>query len=115
MASFVVTRSAEYAAHTHPHPPPRPVLSLRPSRGRVVFPFLAALSLEVTIDGSRVEVHHTDEKEPHPLALHHVPICVTFAIFEVRSVSGFGLVWFAENRDRDHDRSISGFSRDAGG
>ncbi|CAM9786358.1 unnamed protein product [Pylaiella littoralis] len=37
---------------------------------------------EVTIDGSKVVVHHTDDKEPHPLALHHVPICVTFAIFE---------------------------------
>ncbi|CAN0127716.1 unnamed protein product, partial [Hapterophycus canaliculatus] len=42
---------------------------------------------EVTIDGSNVVVHHTDEKEPHPLALHHVPICVTFAIFEVRNRS----------------------------
>ncbi|CAB1111060.1 unnamed protein product [Ectocarpus sp. CCAP 1310/34] len=38
---------------------------------------------EVTVDGSKVVVHHTDDKEPHPLALHHVPICVTFAIFEV--------------------------------
>lgn len=37
----------------------------------------------MTIDGSKVVIHHTDEKEPHPLALHHVPICVTFAIFEV--------------------------------
>eukprot|EP00752_Nemacystus_decipiens_P009980 g8900.t1 len=37
---------------------------------------------DVTIDGSKVEVHHTDDKEPHPLALHHVPMCVTFAIFE---------------------------------
>lgn len=49
-------------------------------------PFLCAFRVapEVTIDGSKVLVHHTDEKEPHPLALHHVPICVTFAIFEVR-------------------------------
>lgn len=39
--------------------------------------------VEVTIAGSTVTVHHTDDKEPQPLALHHVPICVTFAIFEV--------------------------------
>lgn len=53
---------------------------------------------EVTIDGSRVVVHHTDEKEPHPLALHHVPICVTFAIFEVSSAVDTG--WGSQNREK---------------
>lgn len=36
----------------------------------------------MTIDGSKVIIHHSDDKEPQPLALHHIPICVTFAIFE---------------------------------
>lgn len=68
---------------------PNPSLSLSPPSLPLTKTFLLLsspfrLSTEVTIDGSNVVVHHTDEKEPHPLALHHVPICVTFAIFEVR-------------------------------
>ncbi|CAN0449578.1 unnamed protein product, partial [Discosporangium mesarthrocarpum] len=38
---------------------------------------------EVSVSEGKVVVHHTDDKEPSPLALHHVPICVSFAIFEV--------------------------------
>ncbi|CAN0147574.1 unnamed protein product, partial [Phaeothamnion confervicola] len=33
-------------------------------------------------DGGVAIVHHTDEKEPAPLPLHHVPLCITFALFE---------------------------------
>lgn len=60
-------------------PPPPPSLSRQPNP-RIPVGFFFA---EISIDGSEVVVHHTDDKEPHPLALHHVPICVTFAIFEV--------------------------------
>lgn len=63
---------------------PAPRFALQVSHPCAPFLYAFRVAPEVTIDGSKVLVHHTDEKEPHPLALHHVPICVTFAIFEVR-------------------------------
>eukprot|EP00611_Tribonema_gayanum_P024279 TRINITY_DN5322_c0_g1_i1.p1 TRINITY_DN5322_c0_g1~~TRINITY_DN5322_c0_g1_i1.p1 ORF type:complete len:506 (-),score=156.14 TRINITY_DN5322_c0_g1_i1:32-1549(-) len=38
---------------------------------------------DVTVSGEGfVEVHHSDEREAQPLALHHVPLCITFALFD---------------------------------
>jgi exosome complex RNA-binding protein Rrp42 (RNase PH superfamily) len=38
---------------------------------------------EVTVlSGQGITIHHSDDKEALPLALHHIPICVTFALFE---------------------------------
>lgn len=38
---------------------------------------------EVTVtDQSTVVLHHSFEKEPVPLPIHHVPICISFALFE---------------------------------
>lgn len=37
---------------------------------------------EVTVEGDHVVVHHSDEREALPLALHHAPVCLTFALFE---------------------------------
>lgn len=46
---------------------------------------------EVTVFGegcgvTKVTVHPSDEREPTPLALHHVPVCVTFGLFQQGSV-----------------------------
>ncbi|KAL6046303.1 3'-5'-exoribonuclease [Balamuthia mandrillaris] len=37
---------------------------------------------DVTIDGDNVIVHPFSEREPVPLSIHHVPICVTFGFFQ---------------------------------
>eukprot|EP01104_Vermistella_antarctica_P015412 TRINITY_DN5062_c0_g1_i1.p1 TRINITY_DN5062_c0_g1~~TRINITY_DN5062_c0_g1_i1.p1 ORF type:complete len:444 (+),score=169.41 TRINITY_DN5062_c0_g1_i1:142-1473(+) len=37
---------------------------------------------DVSIVGDTVTVHSLDEREPVPLSIHHVPICVTFAFFD---------------------------------
>lgn len=37
---------------------------------------------EVTIDGEDVIIHSLSEREPVPLSVHHIPLCVTFAFFE---------------------------------
>jgi exosome complex component RRP45 len=36
---------------------------------------------EVTVEGERLVVHHSFDKEPSPLPMHHIPMSVTFAIF----------------------------------
>ena len=36
---------------------------------------------DTTVEGDVVIVHSSDEKVPIGLAIHHVPVCVTFAIF----------------------------------
>lgn len=36
---------------------------------------------DVTISGGAVEIHSTEEREPVPLSIHHMPISVSFAIF----------------------------------
>ncbi|KAJ3157921.1 Exosome complex component RRP45 [Geranomyces variabilis] len=36
---------------------------------------------DVTVLGEDVTIHSTSERNPIPLTLHHVPICVTFAFF----------------------------------
>lgn len=44
---------------------------------------------DVTVKGTNVTIHPEDEREPIPLPIHHVPVCVTFAIFETpRDESG---------------------------
>ncbi|XP_013408376.1 exosome complex component RRP45 [Lingula anatina] len=37
---------------------------------------------DVTVDGEEVTIHKAEEREPIPLSLHHMPICVTFAFYE---------------------------------
>jgi exosome complex component RRP45 len=37
---------------------------------------------EVTIEGQNIIIHSITEREPVPLSVHHIPICVTFAFFE---------------------------------
>jgi exosome complex component RRP45 len=37
---------------------------------------------EVTIEGENVIVHSVSDREPVPLSVHHIPICVTFGFFE---------------------------------
>lgn len=36
---------------------------------------------DVTVSGKEVRIHPTDEREPVPLPVHHVPLSVTFALF----------------------------------
>lgn len=36
---------------------------------------------EVTVAGAEVTVHSVKEHDPVPLSLHHIPVCVTFALF----------------------------------
>lgn len=36
---------------------------------------------DVTIEGDQVIVYSPDEREPIPLSIHHMPVCVSFAFF----------------------------------
>jgi len=35
-----------------------------------------------TINGSEVTLHNPEDKEPVPLSIHHIPICITLGFFE---------------------------------
>lgn len=37
---------------------------------------------DVTVSADEVTIHPVDEKEPIPLSLHHMPVCVSFAFFQ---------------------------------
>ncbi|RKP09940.1 ribosomal protein S5 domain 2-type protein [Thamnocephalis sphaerospora] len=37
---------------------------------------------DVTVIGEDVTIHTLEERNPVPLALHHIPICISFAFFE---------------------------------
>jgi exosome complex component RRP45 len=37
---------------------------------------------DVSVDGDEVVVYSEDEKTPISLSIHHIPVCVTFAIFD---------------------------------
>eukprot|EP01130_Rhizamoeba_saxonica_P016527 TRINITY_DN765_c0_g1_i3.p2 TRINITY_DN765_c0_g1~~TRINITY_DN765_c0_g1_i3.p2 ORF type:complete len:377 (-),score=102.55 TRINITY_DN765_c0_g1_i3:2002-3132(-) len=37
---------------------------------------------DLTIQGENVTIHSADDREPVPLSIHHMPICVTFGIFD---------------------------------
>ncbi|KAH7104502.1 ribosomal protein S5 domain 2-like protein [Auriculariales sp. MPI-PUGE-AT-0066] len=37
---------------------------------------------EVEVDGEQVIVHDPGERAPLPLAIHHTPLCLTFALFD---------------------------------
>eukprot|EP01139_Manchomonas_bermudensis_P020073 Amastigsp_a677882_7.p2 type:complete len:352 gc:universal Amastigsp_a677882_7:84-1139(+) len=41
---------------------------------------------DVTVDNGRAIVHPMTEREPVPLSLHHVPLCVTFGVFDEGAV-----------------------------
>lgn len=36
---------------------------------------------DVTISGGAVEIHSTEEREPVPLSIHHMPVSISFALF----------------------------------
>jgi hypothetical protein len=40
--------------------------------------------------GEIVVVHHSFEKEPSALPIHHVPICVSFGLFHEVGAGGIG-------------------------
>ena len=56
-----------------------------------VFACMAALRHfrrpDVSMDNGQAVVHPTDERVPVPLAFHHTPLCVTYAVFQVRPES----------------------------
>ncbi|KAI9313803.1 ribosomal protein S5 domain 2-type protein [Dichotomocladium elegans] len=37
---------------------------------------------DVTVVGEEVTIHPVDQRNPVPLSIHHIPICVTFAFFD---------------------------------
>jgi len=41
---------------------------------------------EVTICGTDVTIHSLQEREPVPLSIHHVPLCVTFGFFSDNNI-----------------------------
>jgi exosome complex RNA-binding protein Rrp42 (RNase PH superfamily) len=50
--------------------------------------YILLFTAEVTVlSGQGITIHHSDDKEALPLALHHIPICVTFALFEEAKVA----------------------------
>jgi len=42
---------------------------------------------EVTVVGEEVTVHSLEERVPVPLAMHHFPICISFAFFGDKPIS----------------------------
>lgn len=52
---------------------------------------LAFRKPQVSIDGGasgcEVVIHPPEEKDPLPLTLHHLPVAISFALFEVRPCS----------------------------
>ena len=42
---------------------------------------------QVTIVGENATIHTIDEREPVPLSVHHIPVCVTFALFNQGELS----------------------------
>ncbi len=38
-------------------------------------------------EGQQVVVHPPDVREPLPLSIHHTPLCITFASFQVHTAS----------------------------
>ncbi|KAK7097276.1 exosome complex component RRP45-like [Littorina saxatilis] len=36
---------------------------------------------DVTVKGQEITIHTSDERDPIPLSIHHMPLCVTFAFF----------------------------------
>jgi exosome complex component RRP45 len=41
---------------------------------------------EISIEGDQVKVHSLEARDPVRLSVHHVPICITFALFENGSI-----------------------------
>ncbi|KAK3596522.1 hypothetical protein CHS0354_021026 [Potamilus streckersoni] len=37
---------------------------------------------DVTVSGTEITIHPIEERDPVPLSVHHMPLCVTFAFFE---------------------------------
>eukprot|EP01098_Paradermamoeba_levis_P010949 TRINITY_DN4630_c0_g1_i8.p1 TRINITY_DN4630_c0_g1~~TRINITY_DN4630_c0_g1_i8.p1 ORF type:complete len:259 (-),score=74.83 TRINITY_DN4630_c0_g1_i8:268-957(-) len=37
---------------------------------------------EVSVSGDNITVHSMADRDPIPLSIHHIPVCVTFAFFE---------------------------------
>lgn len=37
---------------------------------------------DVTLSGEDVTIHSKSEKNPIPLAIHHIPVCVSFVLFK---------------------------------
>ncbi|KAI7888300.1 ribosomal protein S5 domain 2-type protein [Mucor mucedo] len=37
---------------------------------------------DVTVSGEEVTIHPIDQRNPVPLSVHHIPICITFAFFD---------------------------------
>ncbi|KAJ1909918.1 3'-5'-exoribonuclease [Tieghemiomyces parasiticus] len=42
---------------------------------------------DVSVIGEEVTVHSIEERNPVPLGIHHYPICITFAFFELREAT----------------------------
>ncbi|KAJ3298959.1 Exosome complex component RRP45 [Rhizoclosmatium sp. JEL0117] len=37
---------------------------------------------DITVEGDNVIIHDMDERNPIPLSIHHIPICITFGFFD---------------------------------
>ncbi|KAI8622153.1 ribosomal protein S5 domain 2-type protein [Chytriomyces sp. MP71] len=37
---------------------------------------------DVSVEGDQVTIHDMDERNPIPLSIHHIPICITFGFFD---------------------------------
>ncbi|KAJ3383208.1 hypothetical protein CcCBS67573_g03768 [Chytriomyces confervae] len=37
---------------------------------------------DVTVEGDQVTIHPMDERNPIPLSIHHIPICISFGFFD---------------------------------
>jgi exosome complex RNA-binding protein Rrp42 (RNase PH superfamily) len=58
--------------------------------------------------GDVVIVHHSFEKEPSALPIHHVPICVSFGLFhEVRSMFDINFNYFFLEVNRYGGRRVA--------
>ncbi|KAI7898841.1 ribosomal protein S5 domain 2-type protein [Cokeromyces recurvatus] len=61
---------------------------------------------DVTVSGEEVTIHPIDQRNPVPLSIHHIPICITFAFFD----KGERLVVdpnYLENQAKEGDMTIT--------
>jgi len=73
---------------------------------------LAALSHfrrpDATVADGKVRIHSTHERDPIPLAIHHFPVCSTYAFFKIQSAceSGGSESEVVVATDPDHEEEV---------
>lgn len=63
---------------------------------------------EVTVVGETVTVHSVEEREPVPLAVHHLPLCVTFGFYRAQLGAGKEQMYVVADPTDREERVLQG-------